>query len=494
MKEQKNIDRLFQEKFKDFEVFPPEFVWHQIEKKLPTKKSKKKVVPLFWKFGGVAASLVFIGCLYFFYENNTTSKHEENIVVSPNQLHEKKNKENFDLPKYESPAENVLNNLDSLSMVKKKSILDSKKSNQNRWVQNKDVIQKEFSNNKRESSSFTNSSFQNQMVHEKEQLETVLMEKQESISQINNRPINTGVTNTIVEGDKNRLAPLNDHAALNQNNKTLLADSLSNSHAAVAKTVDPKNPLEELLLEKEKEQNTTLDSKIDRWQIASSIAPVYFNSLAGGSSIDPQFAENVKTSETQMSYGIGIQYAVNKKISLRTGINMLNLGYNTQGVDFKAALDGQVLSNMDPNALGQTFQIQNSSGVTAFIENPIQTLDQGFLNQRIGYLEVPFELKYRIIDQKFGFTVIGGMSSLILTDNQINAVTASFNTNLGEATNLNSFSLSTNFGVGLDYRFFKSLQAHFEPMLKYQMNTFSNNTSGFRPYFFGIYSGISYHF
>jgi hypothetical protein len=494
MKEQKNIDRLFQEKFKDFEVFPQEFVWHQIEKKLPAKKSKRKVIPLFWKLGGVASSLVFIGCLYFLYENNTISKHEENIVVSPNQLNEKKVKENVDIPKSESPAENVLINLDSLSMVKRKSILDSKKSNQNRWVQNKDIIHKERSNNKRENSSFTNNSFQNQMVHEKEQLETVLIEKQDTINQINNRTIYTGVTNTIVEGDKNRSTSLNDHAALNQNNRTPLTDSISDSDAAVAKTVDPKNPLEELLLVKEKEQNTALDSKIDRWQIASSIAPVYFNSLAGGSTLDPQFADNVKTSETQMSYGIGIQYAVNKKISLRTGINMLNLGYNTQGVDFKAALDGQVLSNVDPNAFGQTFQIQNSSGVTAFIENPIQTLDQGFLNQRLGYLEVPFELKYRIIDQKFGFTVIGGMSSLILTDNQINAVTASFNTNLGEATNLNSFSLSTNFGVGLDYRFFKSLQAHFEPMIKYQMNTFSNNTSGFRPYFFGIYSGISYHF
>ncbi len=31
MKENKNIERLFQEKFKDFEVTPPDFVWDNIQ-------------------------------------------------------------------------------------------------------------------------------------------------------------------------------------------------------------------------------------------------------------------------------------------------------------------------------------------------------------------------------------------------------------------------------------------------------------------------------
>ena len=271
-------------------------------------------------------------------------------------------------------------------------------------------------------------------------------------------------------------------------------DSLFVSEIEVAAVEETKNPLEELLKEKEQQQKTNPNSEIDRWQIASSVAPVYFNSLAGGSTIDAQFAENQKTTEAQMSYGLGVQYAVNKKISVRTGINKLNLGYNTNGIEFMPTLNGQILSNVEPNNFGQTFMMQNVSGVTAFIENPIQTRDQGYLNQRLGYLEIPLEIKYRLIDKKIGFTLIGGMSSMILTDNQINAVSSSFNTNLGEASNVNSFSFSTNLGVGLEYRFFKSFQANFEPMLKYQMNTFSNNTSGFKPYFFGLYSGISYRF
>ncbi|UPT71984.1 MAG: hypothetical protein M0D53_06765 [Flavobacterium sp. JAD_PAG50586_2] len=54
MSERKNIDRLFQEKFKDFEVNPPEGTWANIEAKLDEKK-KRRVIPFWWKLSGVAA-------------------------------------------------------------------------------------------------------------------------------------------------------------------------------------------------------------------------------------------------------------------------------------------------------------------------------------------------------------------------------------------------------------------------------------------------------
>ena len=41
MKENKNIERLFQEKFKDFEVSPPDFVWENIQEKLHPEEKKR---------------------------------------------------------------------------------------------------------------------------------------------------------------------------------------------------------------------------------------------------------------------------------------------------------------------------------------------------------------------------------------------------------------------------------------------------------------------
>jgi type VI protein secretion system component VasF len=57
MSEKKNIDRLFQEKFKDFEVAPPDFVWGNIQSRLEEKK-KRRVIPLWFRLSGVAAILV----------------------------------------------------------------------------------------------------------------------------------------------------------------------------------------------------------------------------------------------------------------------------------------------------------------------------------------------------------------------------------------------------------------------------------------------------
>ena len=56
MNEKKNIDRLFQEKFKDFEVAPNDAVWNRISESLPNKKKKRRVIPIWWQVGGVAAA------------------------------------------------------------------------------------------------------------------------------------------------------------------------------------------------------------------------------------------------------------------------------------------------------------------------------------------------------------------------------------------------------------------------------------------------------
>lgn len=53
----KNLDKLFQEKFNGFKDTPDERVWQAIESSLD-QRSKKRIVPLWWKLGGAAAILV----------------------------------------------------------------------------------------------------------------------------------------------------------------------------------------------------------------------------------------------------------------------------------------------------------------------------------------------------------------------------------------------------------------------------------------------------
>ena len=107
---------------------------------------------------------------------------------------------------------------------------------------------------------------------------------------------------------------------------------------------------------------------------------------------------------------------------------------------------------------------------------------------------MPFEVTYKVLSKKFGVDVIGGISTLFLNQNDVYLKASGFNMKIGEASNLNTVHFSTNIGLGLKYAFLKRFDLRVEPLFKYQINTYSSGAGNFKPYIFGIYSGISYHF
>ena len=60
MSEKKHIDRIFQEKLKDLEVAPDNAVWEKINTQLNKVKNNRKVIPIWWKLGGIAAALILL--------------------------------------------------------------------------------------------------------------------------------------------------------------------------------------------------------------------------------------------------------------------------------------------------------------------------------------------------------------------------------------------------------------------------------------------------
>ena len=84
MNEKKNIDRLFQEKFKDFEVAPPEFVWENIQEALQEKK-KRRAVPLWIRLSGVAAILALGSLLSIPYFNGTENSDTPVVIDNAGQ-------------------------------------------------------------------------------------------------------------------------------------------------------------------------------------------------------------------------------------------------------------------------------------------------------------------------------------------------------------------------------------------------------------------------
>ena len=87
MSDKKNIDRLFQERFKDFEAAPPMAAWDNIEKQLDGKKPVA-VFPLWIKWIGIAAGIALLTTLaytgYSSFKNNT--EVDQQIVTEINDV------------------------------------------------------------------------------------------------------------------------------------------------------------------------------------------------------------------------------------------------------------------------------------------------------------------------------------------------------------------------------------------------------------------------
>ncbi len=117
------------------------------------------------------------------------------------------------------------------------------------------------------------------------------------------------------------------------------------------------------------------------------------------------------------------------------------------------------------------------------------------LRQNISYLELPVILRYKFVDKTIDFNLIGGVSYNILVNNSVYTMVDGGKYVIGETKGLNMFSLSSSLGMGMEYNFSENLSFNMEPTFRYYLNPFNQLTnSEIHPYSFGIFSGISYKF
>ena len=552
MKDNKNIERLFQEKFKDFEALPPQDSWDIIASRLNEKKKKKRILPIWFQFSGIAASLFIIGSLIWNFsgESNTTEvPNSNNTIVNTEDSKGNSNNSNITSPNNEAivydsqsneenldkKSNNSINQYNEKSIDEKlvKSKLKNNSSRRNGLVSNgklqNDIdassnqkgFKKGKNNFKKQSSSVTNS--EKALVANTEKNKA--KRKSKSKSNKNNSDFENLVDdNNVVDNnreDKNAInketidaffenktsntttITNNDSITKQTNNSDVVVSNeiITQDSTLVAEVSKETNPLEELLKEKEAGKNEDeKEEKRSKWAISTNASPVYFNSLAQGSSIDQQFDSNSKNYATTLSLGIAGSYAINNKLSLKTGVNNINISYNTNDVLFDARMNN-VENNIptisrNPEASNMVFssKVGNVETLSGDVENVIIENNVGALQQNISYIEVPLELSYKLLDKKFGIEVIGGMSTLFLNQNNISLVANGIEMEVGRANNLNNIHFSSNVGLGFKYNFWKSFNANFQPMFKYQINTFSENSGNFKPYFIGLYTGVSFSF
>ena len=480
MKENKNIDRLFQEQFRGFEETPNNQVWLNIEAELK-KDKKRKLIPLWFKCSGIAAA--FILGLFTLNMNQTfNSKTENRIVLDTKISRDSSNKKQIYPKNSSKKTQNevqIVSNSKQISKSKKEIIYSN--------------FSKTITKDEKDSNPYDSSKV---LVYQKKNPNNA-----EVFLTKSNLSLNQSATN---ESNKNQLLNVEKNSVTNSNslatapNQTLeKKDRKDNEESKKQVSTNPElpNELEEILKAKSVQKNTVASNSKNKWHIAPNVGPVYLNSNSGGSPIDEQLSDYEKKSEKSISFGIGVHYTVGKKIVIRSGINKVVLAYNTNNVLYSTGLTANNLSNIEYSSNNAVkFVNERSYGLLTTSEKEIQNTTTGNLNQKMGYYELPMEVSYAILDKKFGINIIGGFSTLLLNENTISLESSQSNIVLGEAKNLSQVHFSSNVGLGFKYQITKSFLINVEPMVKYQLNTFSNNSGDFKPLFIGLYSGISYGF
>ncbi|OYQ37125.1 hypothetical protein CHU92_08815 [Flavobacterium cyanobacteriorum] len=577
MSEKKNIDRLFQEKLKDFEPVPPERVWAGIEAELKKENKDRRVVPLWFKLAGVAAILIMGALLTIpLFNGFDTGKipvvleqHNnvrENIPgirpthkpIKPGQTVTEAGGQTIvinTLPEKIATGTNDVNAAEATvkatqrhtgkrtvnasakqkdfsntnTAISGETVQDDRKLSKNRLPKNNIAVPPpgNVSGDTHEGMAFGNNAVEKQKKGTRNSATGTSKSAFTTTGDATGIDNNEGNTyaqgssprnkkadaDSNIEENKNKNTVLDNNNTVaatppdgntwkNQNSK-ILNDTIAGNALAMADSVKvvPENELDKLLKEKlneeKKKEEQLAEAKTDRWNIRPHLAPIFYNSFSNGSPIDSQFASNAKDYDNALSYGVGIDYAINNRLSFRTGVNTVNLSYSTNDIQFYAAL-GEHTANVSrssiANVVVENAANENPQAHFADAQLSIQKFD-GAMVQKMGYIEVPLEMSYQLVKSRFGIDVIGGLSTLFLNENNVSVVSRQgLSTDIGQAQNLNNIHFTTNIGVGFKYRFWKSFQANFEPTFKYQLNAFSNNPGNFRPYFIGLYSGISFSF
>lgn len=485
----RDLDNLYRDKLGDFQDQPDPLLWDRISKSLDEKKKKSRIIPLWWRWGAAAA--VLVGALFLFAPWEGGDDQLPAVTITP---------------PADAPAQDRLQEAPGSRTAAGSGVVDGAAGSEPSTAVEATV---DAANAYAQSGNAP----------------------AEGVSQENQL---SGASDPAAGG----LAANGNSAKLQETGKPIPADGVQAQQANASSPVkgqEPEKGPEAIAKSPESalaavsgdgedtEQGAQETGKISifdainesedatavardeggKWLVGPSVAPVYFSSFGNGSPIASDFVDNPKSGTVNMSYGLQVSYKLSKKLRLRSGVHRVDYGYNTENVGFTSSPTAR------PNSLIRTISYSEESRnlvVESMVggQPPVEPIAndvsapsparEGQMAQEFGYLEVPLEMQFSLIDRKWGLDLIGGMSSLFLIDNAVNLESSGSVTEMGEATNLNSLNFSTNFGLGLFYRFNPSFELNLQPMFKYQLNTFSETSGNFRPYSIGIYSGLSFRF
>ena len=427
-----NIDKLFRNKIKEFKVTTPDGVWSAVETKLKRRRMLRF-------FGLSFVSLMGFMFLFFQAEKIVTTDLQKNTTTK--QLVKEDSANKFSIVPEVKTLEKVSSFVSDKSKEGQLKLISSPK------------------NSRKLSSNFVI----------KESI------KEESFQKV--------ITNTVVEKQLKKFdSPVNNLDSL----KKIKRKDLKKKRKELVKKNDA---IDSIKFEKDKRK---------RWNVIPVLGvsnsgrfsknTTTLGSLRAVTYPEKYFDDNQSSGLISNILGFNVVFRATNRISIQTGIISKELRFITEGLFLTEFIPDVNPTNIVYNP-GVEVRFTNTPEIGGVYSESTS------LTQTIVYMEMPFELKYRMFGSlKLNTNFVGGFSFLYLNKNEIQAKTNLLSRSIGKADNILTTSISVNLGLDIEYHLSKRFVFNSAFMFKKHFNTYLNYGNEAAPYTIGMHAGIGYKF
>jgi hypothetical protein len=252
---------------------------------------------------------------------------------------------------------------------------------------------------------------------------------------------------------------------------------------------------------------------VQRFMVGASLSPAMGFSRSGQ---DTRLAELISSERSRPAYstGVSVGYRISDRLTIQSGIGLASIGQTISDVAVYAGLSDfyAVKSNY-------LYSVETASGMILAgntdlyltdSKDRVGTLIQGNMadpskynltqvgsdiQQVFRYLELPVMIRYKLIDRKVGLNLSGGMAYGFLVDNAAYTGEGSDIVRVGYTEGMNTFNLSSQLGLGMEYNISQKITFNLEPVFRYYVTPLSDiSGSLYKPYSVGFSSGFFFKF
>ncbi len=468
-----NIDEIFKDGLSGYKETPPSYVWDSINDQMSSARNNKKTLYIWRNIAAAAVAIIVIltGVIVFQQNHNSTknfiSQSHQPSIAPTTKIESLASVDQNNLTTNSTKNPNIIDNKDNQTHIKT--------SNSNKDSQN--VITKKTN---------TNSCLPNQVI----------------TSHVMFKPDDKQETKLLQTHENDSIRA--ESQIKEEDSATNKVDSIQNTPQEITKTT--QNSYYAFNNQPHFEETTKRKLK---YTLSGQFATGYSDKSLSNNGSSALEEEGINT----ISGGININVKTRKKWSFEAGVYYSQAGqkfannlYNNSSIysmsisSINSSADKKSLNNSLGNIKLNSDQVAESS--ISNIAAPIKAITSrseviGDINiqQQLEFIEVPFMIRYHIIDQAYNVSLGGGMSTNLLVGNNVYYIDGNNKELIGETENLNDFNYSAILSLGFEAPLWNSISINLEPRFKYFINSLSSeNGNDYKPYSIGIFTGISYKF